>query len=323
MGSRIKNAKRNIIGGLIRRMVMMLFPFVVRSVLIYKLGALYLGLNSLFSSILQVLSLAELGFGEAMVFAMYEPIAEEDDITIRALLGLYRKIYSGIGVVILSVGLVILPFLPRFISGEIPEQVNIYVLFLVYLINTCISYFLYAYKTSVLIADQRSDIFSNISTICSIIMYSLQILALLVTHNYYIYCILIPITTILNNLIIQIVTKKLYPQYYCDGQLDNSITKEIKKRVFGVFVFKVCSVFRNSFDSIVISAFLGLVVLGKYQNYFYIINSVMGIMIVLTSSITAGVGNSIIIDSKDKNYDDFIKFQFIFFSYYVYNTKNN
>lgn len=312
MASRTQNAKRNIISGLIKRSVSMLLPFIVRTVLIQQLGSLYLGLNGLFSSILQVLSLAELGFGEAMVFSMYEPISCNDTKTVRALLRLYKKIYNIIGAVVLAVGICLMPFLPKMINGDVPAGINIYVLFGIYLINTSASYFLFAYKSSLLVADQRSDINSNITTICNFIMYILQILLLYTTKNYYIYCITIPALTVCTNVITELLTRKKYPQYYCDGKLEKSQIKDIEKRVAGLFIYKVCAVFRNSFDSIIISAYLGLVVLAKYQNYYYIMNSIMAFMLVLTSSITAGVGNSIISESKEKNLNDFNKFQFIY-----------
>ena len=127
---RTKNAVRNIVWGIVEKIITILMPFICRTVFIKVLGAEYLGLNSLFSSILQVLSISELGIGTAIVFSMYKPIAEDDEETLCALLNVYKKIYQVIGTVILAVGLAIIPILPKLISGSYPLEINIYALYL-------------------------------------------------------------------------------------------------------------------------------------------------------------------------------------------------
>lgn len=134
--------------------------------MIYYLGIEYTGLGSLFTSILQVLSLAELGIGHALVFGMYKPVAEENYLKVNAYLNFCKKCYKVIGGVILVVGLLLLPFLPKLVSGNVPVDVNLYVLYLIYLFNTVISYFLYAYKTCVLTATQHTDIINQIQLVC-------------------------------------------------------------------------------------------------------------------------------------------------------------
>ena len=310
--SRTKNAKRNIITGFINRIVMLLFPFVIRTVLIKKLGAEYLGLNSLFSSILQVLNLAELGFGSAVVYSMYKPLAENDGETIRALMNLYKKMYRIIGFIILVVGSCLMPFLKYLIKGSYPSDINIYVVFLLHLINTSFTYFLFAYKSSILIANQRSDITNNVLTIMSIMQYVLQIIVLYATKNYYFYMMANLVTTALNNLIVNYYANKEFPQFYCSGEVNDELKKDIKKKVVGLLINKVCQTTRNSLDSIFISAFLGLKMVAMYNNYYTIMNAVIGIMGVVGSSITAGIGNSIVIETKEKNYKDLKKFNFIY-----------
>ena len=308
----INNARRNIIWGMLNKILLTLLPFILRTVMIQYLGAEYLGLNGLFTAILQVLSLAELGFGEAMIFSMYEPIAKNNKKKICALLNLYKRIYRIIGIIVLTVGIILLPFLNIFIKGEIPLDINIYYIYIIYLLNTVASYFLFAYKEALLIAHQRSDIKSNISTICSTIMYILQIIVLVSIKNYYLYVTLIPIATIINNIIVEKLSRKLYIEYSCIGNVDKEEIKNIEKRVSGLFLYKICGVFRNSFDSIIISSFIGLVALSKYQNYYYIINSIIGFMTVITSSITASVGHNIIIKSVDENYKNYKTILIIF-----------
>ena len=136
--ARTKNATRNMWMGMINKVVVLVLPFFVRTAFIYSLGSEYLGLNSLFSSILTVLNITELGFSSAVVFSMYEPIAKDDDDRICALLNYYRKIYRIIGTIILAGGIIIMPFLPHLINGECPDELNIYILFFIYLLNTAL-----------------------------------------------------------------------------------------------------------------------------------------------------------------------------------------
>ena len=132
--NRKKNAKRNIFFGVILRVLSVLFPFLIRTLIIHFLGAEYVGLNSLFSSILSVLSVAELGFGSAIVFSMYKPIAEDNKIVICAILNFYRKVYRIIGTIILTVGILLIPFLERLIKGTVPNDVNLVFLYLILLV---------------------------------------------------------------------------------------------------------------------------------------------------------------------------------------------
>ena len=125
--SRILNTNRNLMSNMLNRIVMLLLPFLVRTSVIYVFGAEYLGLNSLFAAILNMLALAELGVGSAMVFSMYKPIAENNVAEVSALLNLYRKTYRIIGTVILTLGLSLLPFLDRLIKGTPPEGINIHI----------------------------------------------------------------------------------------------------------------------------------------------------------------------------------------------------
>ena len=309
---RTKNAIRNIIWGLVNKVIVLVFPFIIRTILIKKLGSEYLGLSSLFTSILEVLNLTELGFSSAIVFSMYKPIAENDTKTICALMNLYKKIYRIIGTIILVIGLAITPFLTNLISGTYPDDINIYVLYLIYLFNTSITYFMFAYKSALLTAHQRTDITSNVHTIMYIIKYLLQIIVLVTLKNYYVYVLTITVTSIANNIVVAYITNKKYPQYVCKGDITEEEKTNIKKRVGGLMIQKVCATTRNSLDSIFISAYLGLTVVAMYSNYYSIISAILGISTMLTSAIVAGVGNSIVVDSVEKNYKDMNKFNFMY-----------
>ena len=309
---RKKRTINNIIYGVINKIITIIVPFITRTVIINVLGSEYLGLNSLFTSILQILNLSELGISSAIVYAMYKPIAENDEEKICALLNLYRKVYRIIGIAVLIVGLIIMPFLNDFITGEIPSDINIYILYLIYLINTFITYILFAYKSSLLVAFQRNDVVSNVNSILYIIQSIIQLSLLFIFKNYYLYILIMPIITIINNIIISIIVKRKYSQYISKGKVDKETKKDIKKKVSGLFVYRICSTTRNALDSIFISAFLGLNMVAIYNNYYLILNSISTLLCVITNSMTSGIGNSIVLDSVEKNYNDMNKFNFVY-----------
>ncbi|MBR3742913.1 MAG: polysaccharide biosynthesis protein [Clostridia bacterium] len=310
--SRMTHAKRNIKSAAVIKLITPITSFITRTALIYSLGSLYLGLNSLFTSMLQVLSLAELGFGSAMVFSLYKPMAEEDHVTVCALLRLYQRIYRIIGSVILGVGLILIPFLPHLINGSVPDGMNLTVLYLIRLADTSVSYFLFSYRSALLDASQQKRVFYYIHSVAKIALCVLQVTLLLLFRNYYMFCVVQPLIQIGINLAIWRVTEKKFPQYKCEGDLPKETVRDITKRVTGLFMFKVSHVLRNSFDSIILSAFLGLDILAKYQNYLLIVTTVVGITSILTDSTLSSVGNSVAMESKEKNYKNFLAFQLLF-----------
>ena len=312
MATRTQHARRNIITSVINKLVIMLTNFIMRTVLIHYLGEVYLGLDSLFVSILQILSLSELGISSAMVYSMYKPLAENDTPAVCALLKLYRTVYRWIALIMTVLGLAVTPFLPLIVKKDLPEGMNLYVLFFINLANTVLSYALFAYRSSLFTADQKYSVNNNIYSIFKIGGTALQVLAIILFKNYYMYSIILPLTTILKNLALYIISNKMYPQYKCEGTVPKEEINNIKKRCAGMFLHKLSFVFRNSLDSIVLSAFLGLALLGKYNTYYYIINAISGIMILVSNSVTASVGNSMVVESKAKNYADFRKLQLLY-----------
>lgn len=310
--SRTKNVSRNIIWGLLNKASSLGLPFISRTVMIYTLGMNYVGLGSLFSSILSVLSFAELGIGSALVFSMYKPIEFGDDNKVSALLNLYRRAYRTIGAIILFAGLLIAPFLHLFVASDVPEDINLQVLFFLYLINNLIGYFLYAYKQALFVASQRVDKISKVQLVLNTIASLSQIVILLTIRNYYVYVIVLPIITLLNNLIISWLADKSFPQYKCTGRVSKLEIKEIEKKIGGMLFQKIGSIILTSADTLVISAYLGLNILGVYTGYYYVINALFGISSVLQQAVIPSVGNSIITDSSDKNLCDFKKINFLY-----------
>ena len=307
---RTKNAVRNIIFGFLNRLVNIFLPFLSRTVILYVLGTQYLGLSGLFSSILSFLSLAEMGAGNAMVYSMYKPIAQNDTKTIKALANLYRRFFRLIGTVIFVLGLCLMPFLRKLIHGTVPEDINLNILYLIYLLNAVLSYWLFAYKSAILSAHQRNDVESKIAMIITFSSYLVMLPALLITKNYYCYIIWLPIFTILTNILRAVYVNKHYPDLKPEGQVDDELKRSIIKKVSALIGTKLNTVVLHAADNIVMSAFLGLTAIAVYGNYFYIMSAVMGFLGIFYSSMTAGLGNSLVTDSLQKNYNDFLKFSF-------------
>lgn len=308
---RTKNATRNIIFGVILKAYQIIVPFLMRTAMIYLMGVQYLGLNSLFTSILQVLNLAELGVGSAMIYSMYKPIAEDDNATICALMKLYKTYYRIIGLVIAVIGCALTPFIPKLISGDVPDNLNIYLLYLLNLGATVLSYWLYAYKNCILQAHQRVDIVSKVSLVTSTIQYALQLLVLWLFKDYYLYVIVLLATQALTNIATAMCADRIYPQFKPKGQIATEEKKAINNRIKDLFTSKIGGIIYDSADTIVISSFLGLTALAIYQNYFYILNAITGLITVVFSACTAGIGNSIVVETKGKNYKDLNKFTII------------
>ena len=309
---RLKNAKRSISAGLLLRIYHMVVPFLMRTAMIHFMGVEYLGLNSLFSSILHVLNLAELGVGSAMVFSMYKPIAEDDTARICGLMKLYRRYYRLIGLVIGAAGLLLTPFVPQLISGEMPPELNVYWLYLLNLGATVLTYWLFAYRNCLLQAHQRLDATSLITIVTSTVQHVLQLLVMIFLKNYYLHVSVLLLTTIVNNLITALATKRLFPQYKPVGELQRAEVKKINGRIRDLFAGKVGAVVSQYADTLVISAFMGLTVLAVYQNYYFILSAILAIIEICISSVLAGLGNSFVTETKEKNYADMHKFTFLF-----------
>ena len=309
--SRTKNTVRNISAGLVNQAISIILPFINRTVILWVLGAEFTGLSGLFSSILSVLGIAELGFNTAIVYSLYKPMAEHDEKRICEIVSLFRKIYGVIGTIILTCGIAILPFLKFLIHGTYPSRINLYAIYLLYLLNSVISYYLFAYKECLLIADQRQDIAKNIRTVVNVIRYSVQFIILIVFHSFYYYLIVAIAGTVATNLCIQYATIKRYP-YFIQIKQKQHIPSEMITQIKGLMIDKICDTFRNSFDSLIISSFIGLTATAIYGTDYYIYSAVYGIMLTICSSMSASVGNSIVEKDESQNYNNLLVFSALF-----------
>ncbi|MBR4172428.1 MAG: oligosaccharide flippase family protein [Kiritimatiellae bacterium] len=302
-----RNMKRNIAASAVNSGIRLLFPFLNRTLFLWLLGPEYLGLNGLFGSILGVLMLAELGFGSAVISSMYKPIADDDRDLACAYLWFYRMVYRWVGSIIFLIGLCLLPFLRKLVHGNVPPDVDLYILYLIHLVNTSASYFLFAYRGSVLSVHHRNDVLSNIRTFTSIVQYVVVFLILLLTRNYYLYVLATVVFTAISNLLIFRESRRLFPDIEPHGKLPSENRRRVLSDVKSIFLHKVGGVISYSFDNIVISAFLGLVAVAAYGNYYYVVTSVSGLIGVIYGSVIGGFGNKIHTETKEENFRLFMK----------------
>lgn len=314
--NRTAETSRNVAWAVFSRIVTTVGPFVVRTFLIQRLGVEYTGLNGLFTSVLQVLNLAELGFSSAVVYSMYAPVAEGDERRVGELLNYFRRVYRAIGAVVLAAGLCLMPFLDAFVEGGAPEGVTLQGAFAVYLANTVLSYLLFAYKQSLLNAYLRNDVVNKAYVAAMAAQYAAQVLVLLAFPNFYLYAVMLPLSAVLNNLLTAWLAHRLFPQYderrIRGLRLGAESRADIRRRVAGLMVSRVCQTTRDSLDSIIISTFLGLATVGVYNNYFMVISGVSGVLSTVTNAIGPSIGNSVATEDVEKNYADLRLFTFAY-----------
>jgi len=278
------------------------------------LTSTYLGLNGLFSNVLSFLSLAELGVGVAINYALYKPIAEGDTELVKSIMWLYRKLYRYIGCIVLAAGGALAPFLPYLIQDMPKDMPNIYLYYLLYVLNSGVSYF-YTYKRSIIICSQKEYISTVTTTISEIILFILQIIVLAVSHSYGAYLAVAVIVTVAENLSISAIADYMYP-YLKDKPvqaLPKEVSADIKKNVFALMFHKIGSVIVFSTDNLIISRFVGLVAVGLYSNYTLIINALNLLLTKIFSSITASVGNLLLSNNKKHVEDVFYRVLFVNF----------
>lgn len=313
MKSRIFNSIRNTGYAFLSQGLSSILAFITRTVFINTLGRNYLGINGLFSDILTLLSLAELGVGTAIIYSMYKPFAEKDEKKVAALLNLYGKVYTILGIVVTLIGLSLIPFLSFFIS-DVSLIPDLKIIYLLYLLNTSFSYF-FIYKKSMLIVSQKMYVASKIQMMIITIQSILQIVVLLVFNNIIFYLLVQVVLVLVNNIYISIYVnnKFRYLKVYKSERVDSKTKSEIFKNISAMFLSKLSSVIVTSTDNILISKYVSTVVLGYYSNYTLFVMFIRQIFSKLFDSITGSVGNLVAIESKEKAKEVFENILFVSF----------
>lgn len=275
--------------------------FVCRMVFVRVLPPAYLGLSGLFSNILSMLSLAELGIGTAIVYALYKPIAERDEEKIAVLVQFYGKAYRIIGVVVAVVGVAIMPFLDFLIKEQPSISGNIRVIYFIYLFNTASTYF-FSYRSSVLSAAQKNYLVLGVSYLTTSVQSVIQIVLLLLTKNYFVYLIVQIMGTWSYNIIVSLLAKKEYPCIVAktNKKLPTSEIKELTKNVKSLTIMRLSEFLVNGIDNIIITYFNGLITVGAASNYTLLSGTLSSLTNQVFNSLTASIGNYNAIESEER-----------------------
>lgn len=309
---RVQHAAKNILFGQAGNLVTLILGFVLRTVFISHLGDTLNGVNTLYTSILSVLSMAELGIGTALNFSLYKPVAEKNIEKVKSYMLLYKKAYMVIGVVIAVIGIAISPFLPYLVKspeGVTVKQLTLY--YFIFLFNTVSTYFV-AYKYSLVNAEQKNYIQTNILTVTKMITVSLQIAVIIITGNFLVYLLTAAVVELLQKIFVSIYLNRKYP-YLKEKDvvpLTKEETGEIVKKTKALVLHKVGDVARLQTDSMIISGFINVTLCGIVDNYTMVINSVANVVNIFFNSVISSFGNLIATESKDKQNSLFKVYRF-------------
>ena len=303
MASRTTNSIKNIIFSLAFQLVTLILSFVNRTVFIWILGVNYLGISGLFSDILSMLSLADLGFGVALTYSMYDPLAKHDYDRLAGLINLYKKVYRIIALAVTLIGVALVPFLKYLIHLNKPiPHITLY--YLLFLANTVASY-LVVYKTSILTADQKEYKLNKYRSIFSVLQTTFMTIFLWLTHNYTVYLCVQVAFTYMQNFYCSYVAEKEYPFIKKKIELPFKDVKEIFKNLYSVFLYKISGVLLNATDNTLISVLIGTSVVGIYSNYSLIITRATNLINTVFYSLTASLGNLVVKENAERRFKVF------------------
>ncbi len=310
--TRTENSTKNMYTGIINQFLTLIFRFITRTVLIRYLGTEFLGINGLFSNILTMLSLADLGIGSALVYALYKPIAENDYERQTIIINYMQKAYRTIGIIIIGIGILISPFLSYIIKEKV-TIINIYIVFFMYLFQTASTYLFFPSRIEFLGANQKRYIYNNINSIFIILSNIFQIIILIIFRNFYLYLITIILFNVIQEFIIATITEKKYS--FIKDTPKKPLSKEEKKDIFkdcgALMIYRTNYVILTATDNIIISKYIGLIAVGLYSNYLLVTNSITNLLNIFFNSITASIGNLHVYNEKEKEYFIFKTINFI------------
>ena len=316
---RVKSATRNIAFGYVGQIATALMSFILRTVFIMHLNEDLLGINSTYGNILSLLNMAELGIGTALNFSLYGPVARGEKEKIKSYMQLYRKAYFIIACVVAAVGLLLTPFLQYF-KLRSPENTTVRELtiyYLIFLFNTVSSYFV-AYKYSLINAEQKNYIQTNIITITKVIVVFLQIIVVIVTKNFLLYLLTDAVVQLIQKVFVSKFLDKMYPFLKEKNveKLSKEESDEVWKKTKALVFHKVGDVARLQTDALIISTFVEVAMAGVVDNYNMVISTVSNFVNIIFNSVISSFGNLIATESREKQFSMFKVYRF--FASWIY-----
>lgn len=288
--SRLGNTLRNFKFGAAAQLVVTLLGFVSRTVFIRVLGMEYSGVNGLYTSILDVLSLTELGLADVVIYSLYKPLAEGDTDRLAALMGYYKVIYRYIALAVGAIGLCLVPFLRVLVKSQI-DRFHLVLYYLMFLANSVCSYLL-VYKASIIQADQKRYLISKYNMLFKFLATLLQIVLLLVLRNFTVYLSIQIGMTVVNNLYVSRKADRLYPCLREKRELPKEEKKAIFRDVRHMFSYKAGGQLLTGTDNLYISSMISTATVGIYDNYTMIQTMVVSAFTnTLNQAVLGSIGN--------------------------------
>ncbi len=297
MGRTSKSLK-NIKFAILAQIITTLLTFVTRTVMTWQLGIEEISLNGLFTEVIAVLSLTELGVGSAIVYNLYKPLAEGDKEKVCQLMTLFKKVYRVIAAATFLIGTAICPFIQYIIKDINKPLWYIRVIYMLFVVQLSASY-LFTYKVSLLNADQNQHIFSKVNAVVRIIGTVIMIAGLYVVKSFVVYMIINIITTLSVNVVTSYFVDKRYP-YLHDAKLPKEESKQIFRNVKDIFIKQLSGKITNSTNNILISVLVNTIQVGYYSYYSMIISVFKQLVDQLEGGINASVGNLFASESEEK-----------------------
>lgn len=303
--------------GIGSQMLSILMGFFTRWMFIALLGKEYLGVSGLFTNVLSLLSLANLGFDSAIVYSLYKPLAAGDMVAVKGYMRIYKRVYRIVGIVVFVLGCILMPFLPYLINGEVTIPENINIIYLLFLLQSASSYF-FSYKQSLLMASQQNRINSIYHSIFMVLRNLGEMVVLFFFHAYIPTLVCIIVFQLAENAWIARVTDKKFP-FLTDssaGSISSEQKRALKENVNSLFLYKISGTIISSTDNILISKFQGLASVGLYSNYVYIVDVIRTFLSYIFYSMTASIGNYNATESRDAN--EKMYYNLFFASFWLY-----
>lgn len=312
--SRTYNSKKNVSYGIIVTILSTLVAFVNRTFFVKCLGPEFLGLNGLFSEVITMLSLAELGVGMAINYSLYKPIHENNHQKINQLMSLFRKTYNYIALVIFILGILLLPFVHLIVNGTHFDLSYIRLVFFLFVLNTSTSY-LFSYNTSFITADQKQYVVSLATAVMKVVFSAFTITILVLFHNFIIYLLLVILQTLVTNIYLTYYVRKRYPFINYQDKLPVFEKKKIFRDIKNIFIKRVSGVITSSTTNVLISTLVSTIQVGFYSNYTIIFSVVRTLNKQFSNGIKASIGDLTVSESPEKCIQILKRLTFMFFSF--------
>lgn len=294
-----KNGFLNISVSIMFKILLLIGSILVRRFLILYIGNDANGLSSLYISIIGFLTVAELGIGEAITFCMYKPIVEDNKDKVAALYKLFKKMYLIIGFIIFTGGLITMFFLPYFAKDYSTININVYLTFFLTLVSVTLTY-LYSAKISLLNAYKNNYIATIITSCGTLLEHLLKIIVIVFTSSFVAYIICRIVAVLFQWIVTNVIINHKYSDVICrDSNIDIQDKNQIINNIKAMFMHKIGSVLVNTADSLIISTFIGVVILGKYSNYTMVMTSLTGLLSLFFYPLTSVIGHAFVKENQE------------------------